>query len=94
MQGSTQLSKADWEQWRNHPATEQIRVILVEIFRLRRDQMLQAYWAGNPASEFERLQVKALEQVTEDIFESTHDDLTAMQEWIEANGEHERDHPG
>lgn len=85
------FSEADLEEWRQHPVSLFIKEALRESFRQQVGSAQQAYWAGNPWPEAERLALLRMQALSEDMFESSLDDLMAA---MEQHDESERDIAG
>ena len=75
------LSQAALDEWRDNPVTQALQEAMARVYRVRKSSMLQAYWAGNPLPESERLALLELEQFRGEFFHSDIDDVTA---WLEA----------
>lgn len=71
------LSQAALDEWRDNPVTRAVQEAMARVYRVRKSSMLQAYWAGNPPPESERLALLELEQFRDDFFESSLEDIKA-----------------
>lgn len=79
-----QLSEDDLRSWRDNPVTEALKAGLGRMLEVRREQISQAYWAGQPVPEAVRQALLELEGFREDLFESTLDDLRV---WLDEEEE-------
>lgn len=86
--GLPDFSQEDLEQWRAAPVAQVMRECLARSIGAQKRQAMEAYWAGKPWSEADRLSLRRMELVVEDLFEATADDMNAMMEAID---EYERD---
>lgn len=74
------LSNEDLNEWRASPITEVLREAVERIYSVRKQEILDAYWRGEPKSEAQRLAVLELQKFREDFFEADADDLRS---WLE-----------
>lgn len=84
------LSNEQLEEWREHPVTQALRLVLQGQLAAIRDQSLRAYWSGNPIPEADRQSIRRMEGFLEDLFETSSDEIEAAKERID---EYKRDNP-
>lgn len=69
------LSEQDWQEWQQSNATEVIKSALSSMLRRQEQAAKDAYMAGRPWPESERISLKRLIAWHEDFFEATLDDV-------------------
>ena len=74
------LSDRDLDEWRNHPVSVLVRLGVKASIKAQSDMAMQAYWAGQPWPEQDRLALIRAEAHLDDMFESNADDFKQMME--------------
>lgn len=65
------------------PGLRLLRACLAAVHRRQRDLLTQAYWAGNPAPDSQRLALLREQALLEDLFESSAEDIKATMQVID-----------
>ena len=72
---SHELSQELLAEWRQHPVTKVIRQALEVSLDQQKAALTQLYWAGQAASEADRLSLLRQEVFLEDLFEADAADI-------------------
>ena len=86
MQESTKQSA--WREWLESPVTQVRRAGLARALAAQRDQMLQAYWRGQPVAEADRLALRRVEEWAEDFFSASVEDFEATMRGLDEYERH------
>lgn len=63
------LSQADLDQWAEHPVTLALHETLAEAHKAQVRMACEAYWRGQPWPEQDRLALRRMGSLLDDIFE-------------------------
>lgn len=77
------MTEDDFEQWKALPMTIRIRDALFDMIEIQKEDMADAYLAGNPVNEAVRIRVMAREEFLGDIFGASFEDLERLEEMLD-----------
>lgn len=85
------LTDEELDAWRAQPTTELLRGIVKRSLAVQKDAALQAYWAGTPWTDSELSALRKNEELWDDFFQSSADDLRTVMEQFDEYERHSAD---